>query len=197
MVRFFTAEEQRNLLIMAGLADVLVEGRLTKVAVRAAKKIIKRGVAPVARTGLRAAPRLAMTGARVGLTVAKRHPVIFAAALAYEGIIHRDQIMEVAEQVSRGEFREALEDVAAPIAGPVAFIKRKVSKANKAVKKGMSLLKAGSKRSTGADKGKLPKGAFKLATVAAGLANPNTPSIIGKGKSKIKSLARKIRAWWK
>jgi len=196
MVRFFTAEEQRNLLILAGLADVLVEGRLTKVAVRAAKKILKRGVAPVARTGLRAAPRLAMTGARVGFTVAKRHPVIFAAALAYEGIIHRDQIMEVAEQVSRGEFREAIEDVAQPIIGPITAIKRKISKANRAVKYGMSLLKTGTKASTGADKGKLPKGAFRTATIAAGLANPGTPSKIGKGSSRLKSLARKIRSWW-
>ena len=196
MVRFFTAEEQRNLLIMAGLADILVEGRLTKVAVRAAKKVLRRGVAPVARAGLRAAPRLAMTGARVGLTVAKRHPVIFAAALAYEGIIHRDQIMEVAEQVSQGEFREVLEDVGTPIIGPIKAIKRKLSKANKAVKKGMGLLKAGSKATTGADKGKLPKGAFRTATIAAGLANPKTKSIIGKGKSKIKILARKLRSWW-
>jgi len=74
--------------------------------------------------------------------------------------------------------------------------KRKVSKANKAVKHAMSLLKAGSKRSTGADKGKLVKGAFKIATKAAGLANPLTPSNIGKGKGKVKALARKIRKWW-
>jgi len=196
MVRFFTAEEQRNLLILAGLGDILVEGRLTKVAVRAAKKILKRGVAPVARTGLRAAPRLVGTAGRIGFMAAKRHPVIFAAALAYEGIIHRDQIMEVAEQVSRGEFREVMEDVAQPVIGTVKSIKRKISKANRAVKYGMGLLRTGTKASTGADKGKLPKGAFALATRAAGLANPGTPSKIGRGSSRLKSLARKIRSWW-
>jgi hypothetical protein len=74
--------------------------------------------------------------------------------------------------------------------------KRKVSKANKAVKHAMSLLKAGPKRSTGADKGKLAKGAFKIAVKAAGLANPKTKSKIGKGKGKVKALARKIRKWW-
>ncbi len=74
--------------------------------------------------------------------------------------------------------------------------KRKVSKANKAVKYGMSLLKAGSKKTTGADKGKLAKGSFKIATVAAGLANPKTKSTIGKGKSKVKALARRIKKWW-
>jgi len=196
MARFFTAEEQRNLLILAGLADVLVEGRLTKVAVQAAKKVLRRGVAPIASAGLRAAPRLAMTGARVGLTVAKRHPVIFAAALAYEGIIHREQIMEVAEQIQEGGFREVLEDVAQPVIGTVKSIRRKISKANRAVKYGMGLLRTGSKASTGADKGKLPKGAFRTATIAAGLANPNTQSKIGKGSSVLKSLARKIRSWW-
>jgi hypothetical protein len=74
--------------------------------------------------------------------------------------------------------------------------KRTVSKANKAVKHAMGLLKAGPKRSTGADKGKLMKGAFKIATKAAGLANPKTKSKIGKGKGKVKALARKIRKWW-
>jgi len=70
---------------MAGLADVLVEGRLTKVAVRAAKKIIKRGIIPAARVGVRhgvaVAPRVAMTGLRVGAMVARAHPVGAALSL--------------------------------------------------------------------------------------------------------------------
>jgi len=78
----------------------------------------------------------------------------------------------------------------------VKGVKRKVSKANRAVKHAMGLLKAGPKRSTGADKGKLPKGAFLTSVKAAGLANPNTKSKIGKGKGKVKALARKIRSWW-
>jgi len=82
------------------------------------------------------------------------------------------------------------------LATKVARTKRKVSKANKAVKYGMKLLKSGSKASTGADKGKVPQGAFITATKAAGLANPETKSIIGKGKSKVKALARKIKKWW-
>jgi hypothetical protein len=196
MARFFTKAEQLNLLIMAGLADVLVEGRLTKVSVRAAKKILKRGVAPVASAGLRAAPRLVGTAGRVGFMVAKRHPVIFAAALAYEGIIHRDQIMEVAEQIQEGGIGEVLEGIAQPVVTQVKSIRRKISKANRAVKYGMGLLRTGTKASTGADKGKLPKGAFRTATIAAGLANPNTQSKIGKGSSILKSLARKIRSWW-
>jgi len=81
------------------------------------------------------------------------------------------------------------------LATKVARTKRKVSKANKAVKYGMKLLKGGSKASTGADKGKVPQGAFITSTKAAGLANPNTPSKI-KGKGLLKNLARKIRKWW-
>ncbi|HHZ94687.1 MAG TPA: hypothetical protein EYN67_03810 [Flavobacteriales bacterium] len=61
----------------------------------------------------------------------------------------------------------------------------------------MDLLRGGTKASTGADKGKLPKGAFKTAVKAAGLANPGTKSVIGKGKSKVKALARKLKKWWK
>ena len=81
------------------------------------------------------------------------------------------------------------------LAHKVAGTKRKVSKANKAVKYGMKLLKGGTKASTGADKGKLPKGAFLTSVKAAGLANPNTPSKI-KGKGKLKNLARRIKKWW-
>jgi hypothetical protein len=137
------------------------------------------------------AVRGAATAGRLGLTVAKRHPVGMAATLAYLGYIHRDDIREVAEELGEGA-QEVIPGIQA--AGKAG--RRKVSKANKAVKHAMSLLKAGSKKATGADKGKLAKGSFKLATQAAGLANPNTASKIGKGKGKLKALARKIRSWW-
>jgi len=126
-------------------------------------------------------------GAQQGVT---KNPWGVAALLAYEGYINRDEIADVAESIAAGE--------GFGVEGPTEIVKKRaISKANRAVKYGMSVLKAGSKATTGADKGKLPKGSFKTATVAAGLANPNTPSKIGKGASKLKSLARKIRAWWK
>jgi len=78
---------------------------------------------------------------------------------------------------------------------PVITSKRKVSKANRAVAFGMKILKAGPKGSTGAAKGHLAKGSFKVATQAAGLANPNTGGST-KGKGKVKALARKIKSWW-
>jgi len=137
------------------------------------------------------AARGAVTAGRVGLAVAKRHPIGTAATLAYLGYIHRDDIRDVAETIGEGA-----EEVVSGLPATGKAARRTVSKANKAVKYAMGLLKAGPKRSTGADKGKLVKGAFTMATKAAGLANPKTKSKIGKGKGKVKALARKIRSWW-
>ncbi len=152
------------------------------------------GVAAGTASGRQLATRGLGTATRLGVTVAQRHPVGTAATLAYLGYIHRDDIRDVAETLGEG-----LEEVAQliPGGGPTtAFKKRAISKANKAVKYGMTTLKAGTKASTGADRGVVPIGAFKTATKAAGLANPNTKSKIGKGKGKLKALARKIRSWW-
>jgi len=138
------------------------------------------------------AARGAATAGRLGVTVARRHPIGTAATLAYLGYIHRDDIREVAEELGEG-----VQEVVPRIQASGKATRRKVSKANKAVKHAMSLLKTGTKASTGADKGKLSKGAFRIATKAAGLANPNTKSVIGKGKSITKALARKLKKWWK
>jgi len=141
----------------------------------------------------RAAGSLALRGGKFGVRQAvTKNPWGVAAVLAYEGYIHRDEIADLASALG-GD----IEDVLAGAPKTNGIKKRTISKANKAVKFAMDYLKAGSKATTGADKGKLPKGAFKTATKAAGLANPNTKSTIGKGASKLKSLARKIRAWWK
>jgi len=149
----------------------------------------------LAAAAARRVPAVAVRGAgtagRIGLAVAKRHPIGTAATLAYLGYIHRDDIADVAETIGQGA-----QEVVPAIQASGKAARRKVSKANKAVKHAMGLLKAGPKRSTGADKGKLMKGAFKIATKAAGLANPGTKSKIGKGKGKVKALARKIRSWW-
>jgi len=148
----------------------------------------------LARGAARRAPAVAVRGAvtagRVGLTVAKRHPIGAAATLAYLGYIHRDDIADVAETIG-----QSIEEAVPVIQESGKATRRKVSKANKAVKHAMGLLKAGPKRSTGAGIGILPKGAFKMATKAAGLANPKTKGNT-KGKGKLKALARKIRSWW-
>lgn len=152
------------------------------------------GVAAGTASGRQLATRGLGTATRLGVTVAKRHPIGTAATLAYLGYIHRDDIRDVAATLGEG-----LEEVAQliPSGSSTGIVKKRaISKANKAVKYGMSVLKAGTKASTGADKGKLPKGAFLTSVKAAGLANPKTPSKIGKGKSRLKALARRIKKWW-
>lgn len=133
--------------------------------------------------------------------LAGAHPYALAATLAAEGWIHREEIANVASALGQqfegtepAGVREGIlgrEGLALP-----KVLKRKLSKANKAVKQGMIFLKSGTKAQTGSVPGTLPAGAFKIATKAAGLANPNTKSTIGKGKSLIKKLARKLRSWW-
>lgn len=146
--------------------------------------------------GRQLARRAAVAAPGMAGRAATRHPIAATAAI----LITAQQLglspMETAELVTQELAIPALETL--PIVTPAAVRreKRRVSKANKAVKHAMGLLKAGTKRSTGADKGKLPKGAFKIAVKAAGLANPGTRSVIGKGTGKVKTLARKIRKWW-
>jgi hypothetical protein len=189
-----------------GAIAVLLGGRVAQVGVGAVKKVRAEQLAFQA-LGRRSQARVLATGAGragrfVGRQAITKNPWGIAAVLAYEGYIHRDEIAEVAESIV-GVAREAAigerEAMGPPGLSELSFDprrKRKVSKANKAVKHAMSLLKAGSKRSTGAGTGILPKGAFRLSVKAAGLANPNTKSKIGKGKGRLKALARKIRSWW-
>jgi len=180
---------------------ILIGGRVGSAAVGAAQRARAETKAfkALSRTAqIRAAGATAARGGKfVGRQAITKNPYGLAALLAYEGYIHRDEIADVAEKVFgvMGEAVEFYESETGQL--PTMGSRRKVSKANKAVKHAMGLLKAGPKRSTGADKGKLPKGAFKMATKAAGLANPKTKSKIGKGKGKLKALARKIRSWWK
>ena len=209
--------QQRDLLIALGLGDFLVGGKLTKAA-KTALMASLRAIRPIAVSEAKGLTKLAarglVGGARIApravATVARTNPYVLAATLAYMGYIHRDEIAEVGAGIAEnpltqeavGTMREAAaltygEDLSGLALRPGRpSTKRRVSKANKAVKYAMGLLKAGTKGSTGADKGKLPKGAFKIATKAAGLANPKTKSKIGKGKSIINKLARRLKKWW-
>lgn len=159
------------------------------------------GVAAGTASGRQLAAAAARRVPGMALGVARKHPVAATAFVAY--VAHTQGVsLDTAQHIvaSEIEMQQAQpqfflqEQIKAEIRDP-GRAKRKVSKANKAVKHAMGLLKAGTKVSTGADKGKLPKGAFKMAVKAAGLANPRTPSRI-KGKGKLKALARKIRKWW-
>jgi len=177
-------------------------GKATRAAIRAGAKAIIAG-------GRFAAPAvpLAARGAGLGLrgaaTLARGHPL---GALAVTGLAAHElgyldptyELLERERQMAAQQYA-----IAAPTIIPelertyVAPVKRRLSKANKAVQEAVELLKKGTKATTGAPPGKLPKKYFDIATKAAGLANPGTPSSIKVGKSVIKILARKLKKWWK
>ena len=154
------------------------------------------GVAAGTASGRQLAAAAARRAPMAASRLVGKHPAATVVALGYTA--HRLGLgpIETAELIAEELAEPFIETL--PIITPsrIKKEKRKVSKANKAVKYAMGLLKGGTKASTGADKGKLPKGAFKMAVKAAGLANKNTQSKIGKGKGRVKALARKIRKWW-
>jgi len=144
--------------------------------------------------------------------LAMRHPLATAGAVIYVGYKQREEIMDllsrgyvIATDPSFGQpgppgpFGETFRPGPIMTTVPPAVTrgaKRAVSKANRAVKQGMTWLKAGTKAATGAKPGKLPRGAFKTVVRAAGLANPKTKSRISKGKSIMNKLARRLKKWW-
>ena len=162
--------------------------------------------------------RSLVRGATVGAAGAvARSPLVTAGILLGLGYIKRDELAEVGAAIADDPRTEAAyeqliasaqtgQQFLAPLAAPIGTpgirpispkrIKRKISKANRAVKEGMRILKAGGKALSGTAAGKLPKAAFRISTKAAGLANPKTKSKIGKGKSTINKLARRLKKWW-
>lgn len=164
--------------------------------------------AAAAKAAGRRVPGIAARFGGTALGVARRHPVVTAAFIAY--VAHKEgvtvdtarDLVEQELEFQRGSPMRFLEEglkgaIHERITGGRKPGRRKVSRANKAVQKAMSILKAGTKASTGADKGKLAKGSFRVAVKAAGMANPNTPSKPGRRKSKVNTLARKLKKWWK
>jgi len=184
------------------VADMLLKGALTKVETNAAIAVLKK-VGRVAGRGLLRAP------ATVGM-LAMRHPYVATAAAVYVAYDNREAIQDllsrgyvIASDPSFGQPGPIQRETFRP--GPVMTTvppavtrgaKRALSRANKAVKQGMTWLKAGTKAATGAKPGKHPKKAWVTAVRAAGLANPKTASKISKGKSVLNKLARRLKKWW-
>jgi hypothetical protein len=128
----------------------------------------------------RLAIRAGRGGLRLTAAIAKRHPAIATAiVLAELGYIFEEDIRAVAQDLRESMPSPAPGQGGDPTFGeaPVPKLKRKLSKANKAMKKAM----------------KATKNNFKQATKIASKANPATKSKIGKGATKAKKLARKIR----
>ena len=201
----------------------MVGGKLTAVTKKALMATL-RALGPVAVSEAKGLTRLAARGvvgaARVAPYVARTNPYILAATLLSLGYIKREEIAEVGAAIADDPRTAAayeqliatgqgVQQTLEPYTGLTGlpgirpfekerkrFVKRKVSKANKAVKQAMKWLKEGGKSVTGAAAGTLPKAAFRISTKAAGMANPKTKSKPGKGKSIVNKLARRLKKWW-
>jgi putative intracellular protease/amidase len=179
---------RRDLAVIAGLAgaaDFLAEGRFTAPLARALKTVIRRGGPTAARFTGATALRAAGTVATVGKTIALRHPVLTAGAVVYYTYQNRDELGGLIEQgyelVQPG--LQALADLDAPIVG-VRIPKKRMTDFNKAVKKGMSIVKGSTSYGK---KGTInnAKKAFAAVTKVASAANK-------KKKMAKKGIARKI-----
>jgi len=198
---------EKALAILLGIDEVVLRGK--GVAARTARASFRATARAIIAGGRLAAPvaPVAARGAGLGLrgaaALARRHPLgaLGAAGLAAHQLGYLDPTYELLER----ERQMAAEQyaIAAPTILPeleqtyIAPVKRRLSVANKAVKEAVAILKRGTKGTTGAPPGKLPKGYFSIATKAAGLANPGTPSGLKIGKSVTKYVARKLKKWWK
>jgi len=201
---------EKALAILLGADEVLLRGKgVAARAARAGLNASARAIVAAGSLGARAAPVAARGGAGLGraalgagIGLARRHPIGAAATLGYGAheLGYFDPVYEALErerQMAAANWASTSPTIIPELTETyVAPVKRRVSKANKAVKQAMKILKGGSKAQTGSKPGTLPKGAFKMATVAAGLANPKTASKIGKAKTKLNKLAMKIRRWW-
>ena len=136
---------KRDLAVIAGLAgaaDFLAEGRFTAPLARGLKTVIRRGGPTAARFTGATALRAAGTIASVGKTIALRHPVLTAGAVVYYTYQNRDELGGLIEQGYElvQPAIQTLADLDAPIVG-VRIPKKRMTDFNKAVKKGMSIVK--------------------------------------------------------
>jgi len=87
-------KQQRDLLIVAGLADFLVGGKLTAAARTAVVAALRRMGPAAARGAVGLVPSVART---VGM-VAMRHPYVAAGAVIYVAVTEREKIRTLLEQ---------------------------------------------------------------------------------------------------
>jgi len=179
---------KRDLAVIAGLAgaaDFLAEGRFSAPLARRLKTVIRRGGPTAARFTGATALRAAGTVASVGKTIALRHPVLTAGAVVYYTYQNRDELGGLIEQgyelVQPG--LQALAELDAPIVA-TRKVKKRMTDFNKAVKKGMSIVKGSTSYGK---KGTInnAKKAFSAVTKAASAASK-------KNKAPKKGISRKI-----
>jgi putative intracellular protease/amidase len=143
---------KRDLAVIAGLAgaaDFLAEGRFSAPVARALKTVIRRGGPTAARFTGATALRAAGTVASVGKTIALRHPVLTAGAVVYYTYQNRDELGGLVEQgyevlqdfgdITRSKFDEGIRPITG--LGFPKMPKKRMTAFNKAIKKGMSIVK--------------------------------------------------------
>jgi len=183
MARTPSERELAGILIGHGIVDFISGGRLTKIERNALWKVLKKLGPPavtttgrIAGTAAMAALRAAPAIARTAKFVSMRHPYIAAAVVTYEAVKHRDQI----EQLAREGWEvvqpvaQQIYDVAEPsgvydirpgarLPFTERLAKKRPSKFNSAIKKGMKAIKASTSYGK---KGKISnaKKAFTLVT---------------------------------
>lgn len=202
---------EKALALMLGYDEIVLRGK--GIAARTAKTAVNasaRAIVAAGSLGARAAPVAARGGAGLargalglGAAYARKHPVVAGAAglVGAHELGYFDPVYEALER--ERQMAAASYAISGPTIIPeleatyITPVKRKVSKANRAVKEGMTWLKKKGKALTGSAPGILPAKAFLTATQAAGMANPQTKSKPGKGKSKKSRLSRYIAKWWK
>lgn len=97
-----------------GVSDFLLRGRLTKAESKVFYSILNKIGRPAARQTRSTAARLGGTALRVGKTIALRHPVLTAGAIAYYTYKNRDEIADLVEQGY-----EIIQPVADPVVQPI------------------------------------------------------------------------------
>jgi len=163
MVRTPTQKELAAFVVGHGITDFVTGGKLSLIERNAIWKVVKKlGVSTV-----RAVPRAGGTVARVGGTIAMRHPYIAAGAVIYVAATNREQIADLVRQgydvvqesgigqnidpsrfvpAVQSEFERLMTEGPRPSPGriPPGFLqkpKRRKSTYNSAVSKAMKALK--------------------------------------------------------
>ena len=158
MARTPSQKELAAFVVAHGITDFVSGGKLSLIERNAIWKAISKLGPPVAKSTVRTIPRLAGTAIGGARFIAMRHPYVAGAVITYEVVKNREEIAalaregwEIIEPYAQpvGEFliegagRAKSEGIGQPIGSPFAAIKRKKksSKFNKAVSKGMGALK--------------------------------------------------------
>jgi hypothetical protein len=192
----FTKRDLGIIVGLAGAADFLAEGRFSAPVARALKTAIRRAGPVVARSTGSTAVRLAGTALQVGKTIAMRHPVLTAGAVVYYTYKNREELGDLVEQgyevlqpkvpMIQERLQTAFDVTPLGVGIKVgkAIRKKATTPFNKAIKKGMSIVK----QSTSYGKKGLinnPKKAFSAVTKVASAASK-------KKKAPKSGIARKI-----